>query len=191
MGFLISTLGGPDRFISRLDYYYESGIDDISNEPVFLSVYSYHYAGRPGLSTKRVRSYIPSLFNASKSGLPGNDDSEAMASFTIFSQIRLFPVAGQNAYLIPTPFFESINITHAETQKTATIRVKNFDSTNTNTYIVNASLNGLAYTKNWIGHEFFLDGQLLELTVGPNERASTWGKSADDLPPSLTFAAQH
>ncbi|GAM43153.1 hypothetical protein TCE0_047f17730 [Talaromyces pinophilus] len=165
MSSLISTLGGADQFISRLDYYYESGIADISNEPVFLSVYSYHYAGRPGLSTKRAHSYIPSSFNTSESGLPGNDDSGAMASFSIFSQMGLFPVAGQNVYLISSPFFESVNITHPETKKTATIRVKNFDPTYTDIYIMNATLNGETYTKNWIGHEFFLEGQTLELTV--------------------------
>lgn len=190
MSSLISTLGGADQFISRLDYYYESGISDISNEPVFLSVYSYHYAGRPGLSTKRAHSYIPSSFNTSESGLPGNDDSGAMASFSIFSQMGLFPVAGQNVYLISSPFFESVNITHPETKKTATIRVKNFDPTYTDMYIMNATLNGETYTKNWIGHEFFLEGQTLELTVGSNETASTWGKSADDLPPSLSIATQ-
>uniref|UniRef100_A0A093VGB8 Putative glycosidase n=1 Tax=Talaromyces marneffei PM1 TaxID=1077442 RepID=A0A093VGB8_TALMA len=187
---LISVLGGADQFISRLDYYYESGIADISNDPVFLSVYSYHYAGRPGLSTKRAHSYIPSSFNTSESGLPGNDDSGAMASFSTFSQLGLFPVAGQNVYLISSPFFESVNITHPETKKTATIRVKNFDPTYTDIFIMNATLNGKTYTKNWIGHEFFLEGQILELTVGSNETASTWGKSVDDLPPSLSIAAQ-
>ncbi|EED18887.1 alpha-1,2-mannosidase, putative [Talaromyces stipitatus ATCC 10500] len=190
MSSLITTLGGPDEFISRLDYYYESGIADISNEPVFLSDYSYHYAGRPGLSTKRAHSYIPSSFNTSESGLPGNDDSGAMASFSIFSQLGLFPVAGQNVYLISSPFFESVNITHPETKKTATIRVKNFDPTYTDMYIMNATLDGQTYTKNWIGHEFFLKGQTLELTVGSDETASFWGKGVDDLPPSLSLSAQ-
>ncbi|KUL82470.1 hypothetical protein ZTR_10222 [Talaromyces verruculosus] len=190
MSSLIGTLGGADQFISRLDYYYESGIADISNEPVFLSVYSYHYAGRPGLSTKRAHSYIPSSFNTSESGLPGNDDSGAMASFSIFSQMGLFPVAGQNVYLISSPFFESVNIIHPETKKTATIRVKNFDPTYTDIYIMNATLNGETYTKNWIGHEFFLEGQTLELTIGSNETASAWGKRAEDLPPSLSIATQ-
>lgn len=190
MSSLISTLGGAEDFISRLDYYYESGIADISNEPVFLSIYAYHYAGRPGLSTKRARTYVPAFFNTSESGLPGNDDSGAMASFTIFSQLGLFPVAGQNVYLISTPFFDTINITHPETRKTATIRVTNFDPTYTDIYIMNATLNGELYTKSWIGHEFFLEGQTLELTVGSNETTSTWGKSADDLPPSLSLAGQ-
>jgi putative alpha-1,2-mannosidase len=190
MGSLVNTLGGAENFTARLDFYYESGIADIGNEPVFLSVYAYHWAGRPGLSTRRAHTFIPAYFNTTESGLPGNDDSGAMASFTIFSQLGLFPVAGQNVYLISTPFFDSINVTSPQTQKTATIRVTNFDPTYTNIYIMNATLNGEPYTKSWIGHEFFLEGQTLELIVGPNETASTWGKSTDDLPPSLSLAIQ-
>lgn len=186
MATLIQMLGGPDSFVSRLNFFHTSGLADIGNEPVFLTVFQYHYAGRPGLSTARVHSYIPSSFNASTTGLPGNDDSGAMASFTIFSMIGLFPNAGQNVYLITTPFFESVSITHAETNRTATVRVVNFDPTYKNVYIVNATLNGQPYTKNWIGHEFFTQGMTLELTVGPSEEESTWGKAPEDLPPSLS-----
>lgn len=51
---LISLVGGDDEFIRRLDYFHTSGLADIGNEPVFLTVYMAHYAGRPGLSAKRV-----------------------------------------------------------------------------------------------------------------------------------------
>lgn len=193
MASLIDLLGGPDEFISRLDFFHTSGLADISNEPVFLTVYEYHYAGRPGLSTRRAHSYIPSSFNASTAGLPGNDDSGAMGAFTVFSMIGLYPNAGQNVYLISTPFFQSITVTHPTTKKIATIRVVNFDPTYQNIYIVNATLNGKPYTKSWIGHEFFTQGMTLELTVGSSEEESTWGKAPEDLPPSLssstTFAS--
>jgi putative alpha-1,2-mannosidase len=42
----------------------------------------------------------------------------------------------------------------------------------------------VAYTKNWIGHEFFVDGGVLELTLGPVE--SAWGAGYEDLPPSIS-----
>ena len=79
----IELLGGPDRFISRLDYYFESGLADISNEPSFLTVYAYHYAGRPALSSKRAHSFVPAYFNATIDGLPGNDDSGAMVRLAV------------------------------------------------------------------------------------------------------------
>ena len=82
---LIHLLGGPDRYVHRLNFLHDSGLLDIGNEPSFLVVYLYHYAGRPGLSATRARSYIPSAFNASHSGLPGNDDSGAMYELTLFT----------------------------------------------------------------------------------------------------------
>ncbi|KAJ6013392.1 hypothetical protein N7540_007983 [Penicillium herquei] len=184
MASLIEILGGPDSFVSRLDYFHESGLADISNEPVFLTVYEYHYAGRPALSAERAHSYIPRTFNASDNGLPGNDDSGAMGSFLAWSMMGLFPNPGQNVYLIISPFFEAIDVTHPETNRTATIRNINFDPTYKNIYIQSAKLNGQPYTKNWIGHEFFTQGMTLELTLGDQE--SDWGTSKEDLPPSLS-----
>lgn len=51
---LIELLGGEETFLKRLDFFFTSGLADIGNEPVFLTVYLPHYAGRPGLSAKRA-----------------------------------------------------------------------------------------------------------------------------------------
>lgn len=56
VGKLIELLGGEETFLRRLDFFHTSGLADIGNEPVFLTVYMPHYAGRPGLSAKRVHS---------------------------------------------------------------------------------------------------------------------------------------
>jgi len=183
-GTLISMLGGADLFNKRLDYFYTSGLLDISNEPSFLSVYAYHYSGRPALSAERVHSFIPSMFNTTYGGLPGNDDSGAMAAWTLFGLLGLFPNAGQNVYLIIPSFFKEVSIKSPKTGKTATVRNINFDSTYKAIYIQSATLNGKPYTKNWIGHEFFDQGMILELTLATKE--SSWGQSAQDLPPSLS-----
>ncbi|CEL06126.1 Putative Glycosyl hydrolase, family 92 protein [Aspergillus calidoustus] len=184
MSSLITTLGGDDAFISRLDFFHDSGLADLGNEPVFLTVYQYHYAGRPGLSSKRVHGYIPSRFNTSTSGLPGNDDSGAMGAFTAFSMMGLFPNPGQNVYLITAPFFEEISITHPQTNQTAVIRSVNFDPAYNRIYIQSVRLNGQAYTRNWISHEFFTEGWTLELVLGEEE--SGWGRAVEDRPPSLS-----
>ena len=178
---LISSLGGPERFVQRLDYLHESGLLDIGNEPSELTVCQYHYAGRPGRSACRIHTYIPSVFNASVAGLPGNDDS---GSFLTFALSGLFPVAGQDVYLITPHFFESVSYTSPITNRTATIRNRNFDPTYREIYIQNATLDGRAYTKSWIGHEFFLQGQTLELSLGSEE--SDFGTRMVDLPPSVS-----
>ncbi|SZF05428.1 unnamed protein product [Blumeria hordei] len=180
---LISMFGGPSTFVKRLDYLHDNNITYIGNEPSFLTVFQYHYAGRPALSAKRAHFYIPAFFKITPDGLPGNDDSGAMGSFVAFSMMGLFPNPGQNVYLIIPPFFQSVSITSPVTGKTATIKNINFDPTYNNIFIQSATLDGMPYTKNWIDHSFFTEGKELILTLGPQE--STWGTNILDLPPSL------
>lgn len=185
---LISLMGGNAAFVARLDFFHTSGLADISNEPVFLTVFLYHYAGRPGLSTSRIHTYIPAAFTATDAGLPGNDDSGAMGSFLFFSMIGLFPVAGQNVYLISAPFFESVSVTHPATGKTATTKVvAGWDPGYQSIYVQSVAVNGQPWTKSWIGHEFFTEGWTMELTLGTNE--SAWGRAAADRPPSYAASS--
>ncbi|KAF2734321.1 alpha-1,2-mannosidase-like protein [Polyplosphaeria fusca] len=180
---LIRTLGGADSFVKRLDYFHESGLLYIGDEQGFLMVYLYHYAGRPALSAERAHFYIPSQFNDTINGIPGNDDSGAMGSFEALTMMGIFPNAGQDVYFITPPFFESVSILNQQTGKTATIRNINFDPSGKNVYIQSAKLNGETYTKNWLQHSFFLNGGTLELTLGASE--SSWGTRPQDVPPSL------
>ncbi|KAL2876921.1 hypothetical protein SGCOL_007749 [Colletotrichum sp. CLE4] len=185
---LIDLMGGDDAFVSRLSYFHASPLADISNEPVFLTVYLYHYAGRPGLSAERIHKYIPSAFNSSRGGLPGNDDSGAMGAFLAFSVMGLFPVAGQNVYLITPPFFEEVSVKSPVTGKNATIKCVGFDAAYKNIYVQSAKLDGEAYNKSWIGHELFSQGKTLELTLGDKE--SDWGKSKEARPPSYVAVSK-
>ena len=180
---LITLLGGADEFTRRLDYLHESGLLYIGDEQGFLPVYQYHYAGRPGKSAERSRFYLPSQFNETLVGIPGNDDSGAMGSFAALAMLGLFPNPGQDVYLITPPFFQEWSIVNKVTGKTATVRNVNFDGTE-NLYIQNATLDGVPYSKNWIGHSLFLEGGVLELTLGSSE--SAWGTREEDLPPSLS-----
>jgi putative alpha-1,2-mannosidase len=179
----MTYLGGPSEFVERLNFLHDQDITYIGNEPAFLTVFQYHYAGRPALSALRSHFYIPAFFSPTDGGLPGNDDSGAMGSFVAFSMMGLFPNPGQNVYLITPPYFESVSVTNPLTNKTATIRNVNFDPSYKNIYIQSATLDGQNYTKNWIDHSFFTEGKELVLTLGSSE--SSWGTAVADLPPSL------
>jgi predicted alpha-1,2-mannosidase len=186
-GGLIQAYGGRDAYVDRLlalHGKYGKPIGSIGNEPSFLTAYQYHYAGRPDLSAEQVYSYIGSSFTADKNGIPGNDDSGAMGSFVAFVLMGLFPVAGQNVYLISAPLFPLIKIKSPLTGNTAVIRVEGFDPTYKNIYIQNVTLNGIEYSRNWLTHSFFEDGAELILTVG-SRKNNSWGTSVKDVPPSL------
>lgn len=184
MASLVTTLGGPQAFADRLSYLHTSGLLYIGDEQAFLPVFQFHYAGRPALSAKFSHFYIPSQFNTSLNGIAGNDDSGAMGSFTTLSMIGLWPVSGQSVYLITPPYFKEVSIVSGQTGNKATIRNVNFDAGYKNIFIQSATLNGEVYSKNWISHEFWLDGGVLELTLGNIE--SDWGTKAEDLPPSTS-----
>ncbi|KAJ9239412.1 CAZyme family GH92 [Paecilomyces variotii] len=184
MASLISTLGGRDEFLSRLSFLHDSGLLYVGDEQSFLTVYQFHYAGRPGLSAKQAHAYIPSLFNTSVSGIPGNDDSGAMGSFVVLSMLGLWPVPGQDVYLINPPFFKEISIKNSATGKVATVRNVNFDPNYEAIYIQSVKRDGKPWTKNWISHDFFLEGGLLEIELGRKE--SSWGTHVEDLPPSMS-----
>lgn len=186
MAKLILTLGGPDTFVARLRYFHDiPGLNYIGDEQAFLMLYLFHYAGRPGLSSYYRHFFIPSQFNDTVNGIPGNDDSGAMGSFAALTMMGLWPMSGQNVYLINAPFFREVNVTNALTGNTATVRNVNFDGdAYQNIYIQSATLDGEPYTKSWISHSFFAEGGVLELTLGANE--SSWGTGEADLPPSLS-----
>lgn len=182
MASLIGALGGPESFASRLSYLHTSGLLYIGDEQAFLPVFQFHYAGRPGLSAYFSHFYIPSQFNTSAAGLAGNDDSGAMGSFTTLCMLGLWPVAGQDVYLITPPYFREVSVRNGQTGKTATLRNVNFDPKYEAIYIQSATLDGEPYKKNWITHSFWLEGGTLELVLGMNE--SEWGTREEDVPPS-------
>lgn len=185
---LAALAGGDAAFASRLDFFHASGLADISNEPVFLTAYLYHYAGRPGLSAARMHTYVPARFAAAPGGLPGNDDSGAMGSFLWFAAAGLFPVAGQDVYLISAPFFEGVAVRSPATGRTAAVRVvAGWDPEYGAVYIQSVRVNGEPWTRSWIGHEFFTEGWTMELTLGVNE--SSWGQALEDRPPSYGGAS--
>lgn len=96
----------------------------------------------------------------------------------------IFPNPGTTEYYITPPFFPELNVTNKMTGNTATIRNINFDAEYSNIYIQSATLNGEDYTRNYITHDFFTEGGILELTLGANE--SSWGTTQEASPPSLT-----
>lgn len=101
---LVDVCGGPVAFEKRLDRFFDGGYYNVNNEPSFLSPCLYHWLGRPDKSSARIRQIVAEHFDDSPSGLPGNDDSGAMSSWLAFHMMGLYPLAGEDIYLINAPF---------------------------------------------------------------------------------------
>ena len=107
---LIEVCGGKDAFIKRLDTFFVNKHYNVANEPSFLTPYLYHWVGRPDLSVERINQIVHDNYDDTPNGLPGNDDSGAMSSWLVFNMMGIYPVAGQNLYLVGSPMIPAYTI---------------------------------------------------------------------------------
>ncbi|KAF8173185.1 glycosyl hydrolase family 92-domain-containing protein [Mycena galopus ATCC 62051] len=183
MASLVEVMGGPETFSARLDHFFEAGFHDMGDEPGFLPTYLYNYVGQPTKTVDRVDAMVSQYYNTAVDGLPGNDDSGSMGAYAVWSHLGFYPVAGQDTYLLNRPYFPKITVHNEVTGAKAIIIARGLSDQNK--YIQSATLNGRAYTKNWISHAFFLYGGTLTLVMGSSNE-STWGTGQGDLPMSLS-----
>ncbi|KAG6890340.1 hypothetical protein C0992_002323 [Termitomyces sp. T32_za158] len=110
MSTIVRLMGGPATFLARTDHYFTQGYYQAGNEPSFEIPWVYHYVNRPDLSALRVRKVVFDNFNTGIRGIPGNDDSGAMASLLVFHLLGLYPVPASTQLLIGSPFLSSFTI---------------------------------------------------------------------------------
>jgi putative alpha-1,2-mannosidase len=163
----------------------------VTNEPGFLLPVLYNYALRPDKTADVVHMVLEKAFTDSRAGIPGNDDSGAMSSWLIFSTLGIFPIAGQDVYLISTPSIPDASLSLGN-GKTLHIVARNLDGNGLNRYVQSATLNGIDLPNAWFRHRQIKDGATLVLTMG--SAPSRWGTtvpppSMSDLNSSLCSAA--
>ena len=113
---LVELCGGKEAFIKRLHTFFANKHYNVANEPSFMTPYLYHWVDRPDLSVARIRQIVNDNYKDTPLGLPGNDDSGAMSSWLVFNMMGLYPVAGQNLYLVGSPLIPEYTI-HLENGK--------------------------------------------------------------------------
>ncbi|KAG6844803.1 hypothetical protein H0H87_003629 [Tephrocybe sp. NHM501043] len=188
---LMELQGGQEKFISRLDFIFDQDYFDSTNEPSQQMPFMYHYANRPGLSTQRSRQTIAQFFNTSINGLPGNDDSGAMASYVAFYLAGLYPLPATRQLLLSSPYFRQISFFNPVLKTTTRIVTKNFDGNPPNgiggrVFVQSIEVDGKPYKSNcFLDWDVFTAGSLVELTL-TNNIGVTCGNGTNALPPSLS-----
>ncbi|TFK37101.1 glycosyl hydrolase family 92-domain-containing protein [Crucibulum laeve] len=129
MSTIIKLMGGDATFISRVDHYFSKGYFQAGNEPSFEIPWVYHYANRPDLSALRIRDVVYKNFNTGIGGIPGNDDSGAMAALLAFHLLGLYPVPSSTQLLIGSPFLSAYTIRNPLLSTSTKVTVHNFDKT--------------------------------------------------------------
>ncbi|MEU6860337.1 GH92 family glycosyl hydrolase [Glycomyces sp. NPDC046736] len=107
----IELAGGDAAFTALLDRFFGYGpeparFEGLNNEPDMEAPWAYHYAGRPDRTAEVVHAALAHRFGTGRGGLPGNDDSGALSSWYVWASLGLFPVAGQNLFLVNAPAFK-------------------------------------------------------------------------------------
>ncbi|KAF9261279.1 hypothetical protein L218DRAFT_1046753 [Marasmius fiardii PR-910] len=197
MATIIKLMGGTSTFISRLDHYFSKGYFQAGNEPSFEIPWLYNYANRPDLSALRVRDVVFKNFNTKINGLPGNDDSGAMAALLVFHLIGLYPVPSSQQLLIGSPLLSSFTIHNNLLGTSTKFTVNGFDPTTvvqtppsgSRVFVKSVSVNGQpAQSICWIPFDTVVGGGNIVIEVDGDSVAAMergCGGGARALPDSL------
>jgi len=204
---LIDLMGGKASFVQMLDSvfvmppvfddsYYGEVIHEIremqiagmgqyahGNQPIQHMLYLYDYAGEPWKAQYWIREAMRKLYQATPDGYCGDEDNGQTSAWYVFSALGFYSVCpGTDQYVLGTPLFRKA-VLHLENGKDFVISASN--NNEANKYVQSASLNGQAYTRNFLLHSEVVKGGQFTLTMGatPNK---TKGVNAADVPYSFS-----
>jgi predicted alpha-1,2-mannosidase len=183
---LIRLSGGAEAYVKKLQHAMESGdhhifvvrdgvvgignapgLIDLSNEPSFMTPFSFIYAGRPDLTSWWVRK---NMTNYTGNDFPGDEDSGAMSAWYIFAALGFFPNAGQDLYLLNGPLFEKATL---RMENGKVIVIEGVNASPENVYVQSAMLNGKPLERAWLRHGEIKNGATLRFVMGATP--SQWG----------------
>jgi len=203
----IELAGGEDAFVDMLDEFFGFGappvkqlglppfgdeleagyalnrFEGLNNEPDIEAPWAYHYAGRPDRTAEVVHAILQNQFATGRGGLPGNDDSGGLSSWYVWASLGLFPVAGQNLFLINAPAFALSRISTGAAE--LVIETDGFEPRTIGSdpqYVVAVSLDGTPLDRTWINGNELRRARSLRIRVAPSP--SRWADTT--RPPSLS-----
>ena len=159
----IALAGGKENFAKLLDKFFGYGqpdtvlpIDPHNYEPVAEGMklgrfegfnnesdtetpFSYIYAGRHDRLCEIIRGGMKYMFTTGRGGLPGNNDSGALSSYYVLNAIGLFPVAGQDLFIIGSPAVNGAELSLSSSRQLSITVSGNSDK---NIYVESVKFNG-------------------------------------------------
>ncbi|MEM9655447.1 MAG: glycoside hydrolase domain-containing protein, partial [Actinomycetota bacterium] len=203
----IELTGGEDRFMELLDRFFGHGapsvkqlgqapsseevaagyalnrFEGLNNEPDIEAPWAYHYVGRPDRTAEIVHHILQNQFGTGRGGLPGNDDSGGLSSWYVWASLGLFPVAGQNLFLVNAPAFRGGRIARGGGAE-LTITTEGFTARHPDAgpqYVVAARLDHQPLDRTWITGSELRAASVLHLHLA--DQPDRWADGS--RPPSL------
>ena len=185
---LINLLASRQKFVKKLDDFFDQGFYAHDNEPSHQITYLYNYAGAPWKTQERVRDAMRDNYTTEPGGLTGNDDSGQMSAWYILSAMGFYTVCpGTDQYIIGSPIFDEVRIKldpprYAEA---TVLTIKANNVSDDNKYIQSMTLNGQSWNKPYFRHSDIENGGeiVFEMGAAPNK---TWAADADNAPYSMS-----
>jgi predicted alpha-1,2-mannosidase len=193
---LITLLGGEEKFIKKLDEFFNTkspikGPPDITgligqyahgNEPSHHISYFYVYARMPWKTQEMVRKIVDSLYGIGPEGLCGNEDCGQMSAWYVFSSLGFYPFCpGTPVYILSSPIWKRAVI-HLSGGKDFIIEAENLSEKNI--YIQKVYLNGKPLDRLWLWHNEIINGGKLLFKMGDTPNKSL-GTNTESLPPDF------
>ena len=157
--------------------------EGLNNEPDIEAPWSYHWVGRPDRTAEVVHAAVMNQYATGRGGLPGNDDSGGLSSWYVWASLGIFPVAGQQLFLVNSPSFSNARLRLGA--NVLTIETEGFVEPEPDApaqYVQSASLDDVALDRSWITSDEFHRGGRLRLVLGPEQ--SGWATTT--RPPSIS-----
>lgn len=109
---LTKLMGGKKAFIDKLQYVFDKGYFDVTNEPdINYPHFFSNFKGEEWRTQKIVREILDNHFTNKPGGLPGNDDTGTMSTWALFNMMGFYPECpGRPDYTVVTPVFDKITI---------------------------------------------------------------------------------
>jgi predicted alpha-1,2-mannosidase len=162
---LMQAMGGADRFLARLNEFFDGGHYWHGNEPDHQAAYLFAMAGQPEKTQEWVAKITGEEYSSDPGGLSGNEDAGQMSAWIVFSMMGFYPVCpASNQYVITTPAFDEVRIPLANGKSfliTSVNREKN------NRYIRAISKDGGRYNDWFINHEDIVKGSRFTFQLSP------------------------
>lgn len=172
----------PDAEVMAAGYALNR-FEGLNNEPDMEAPWAYQYAGRPDRTAEVVHAVVHNQFGTGRGGLPGNDDSGGLSSWYVWASLGIFPVAGQNVFLLNAPSWRESRIELGEA--VLTVETRGFEEPEREKpaqYVQAVTLDGVPLERTWLtGPELHRGGRLVvELGATPSD----WGTRDGSRPPS-------
>src|SRR5690606_23806961 len=153
------------------------------NQPIQHMPYLYCYGKQPWKTQYHVREIMDKLYTPNPDGLCGDEDNGQTSAWYGFSAMVMYPVTpGTDEYVLGSPLFKKI-ILKLENGKTFTISAAN--NTSETRYVEEATLNGKAYSKNFLKYNTVMQGGNLNFKMS-SEPNKTRGITVEDAPYSMS-----